>query len=176
MRPSTLLWSLLAAALLAFGGSRILAGLGDQETQVRRQLLALMEAVERDEGRGLRRFVSRDYIDEDTGLEYDELRYALRGDGVRYLPRLPEEGGIEFLPSPPDSKGADPEGADSEGADSEDGEACTVRLRCSILRSRSGGPPEPYWDLEATLELVRRRGSWVVRRSRDVNHARRGRG
>ena len=166
MRPSTLLWSLLAAALLAFGGSRILAGLGDQETQVRRQLLALMEAVERDEGRGLRRFISRDYIDEDTGLEYDELRYALRGDGARYVPRLQEEGGIEFLPPPPDSK----------GADSENGEACTVRLRCSILRSRSGGPPEPYWDLEATLELVRRRGSWVVRRSRDVNHARRGRG
>ena len=170
MRVTTVLKVLLAAAVLAFGGSRILAGLGDQETQVRRQLSALLEAVDEGEARRLGRFVTRSYLDEDTGVGFDELRGALGGwgrrfggggrDGGEYVASLLEEGGLQFLPP-----------AEIDGEE----EVCTVRLACLVSRRGRDGLLTPYWNLEATLDLVTRRGTWKVLRSREVNHGERGR-
>jgi len=69
MRLSTVIWSVLGLILLVFGGSRIMAGLGDRETQIRRQMAAMIESVTDTGGGRLGRYVSRQYMDEDTGLD-----------------------------------------------------------------------------------------------------------
>lgn len=159
MRLSTVIWSTLGLILLVTGGRRIMAGLGDQETQVRRQMMAMIESVADNGGRGLGRYVSRQYIDEDSGLEFYELRSALRDGPQDLVPEFDPSTGIEFLST------------DSEG----DEVICTIRLRCLLKKRTLGQAPQPYWDLEAVLDLRLRRGTWKVLRSREVNHSDRGR-
>ncbi len=159
MRLSTVIWSVLGLILLVFGGSRIMAGLGDRETQIRRQMAAMVESVMDTGGGRLGRYVSRQYMDEDTGLDYGDLRSALRGGPDDLVPEFDPSTGIEFLST------------DSEGDDV----ICTIRLRCLLKKRTLGQAPQPYWDLEAVLDLRLRRGTWKVLRSREVNHSDRGR-
>jgi len=159
MRPSTVIWSVLGLILLVFGGNRIMAGLGDRETQIRRQMAAMVESVTENNGRGLDRYVARQYIDEDTGLEFRDLRSALRESPDDLVLEFDPTSGVEFLST------------DSEGDDV----ICTIRLRCLLKKRALGQSPQPYWDLEALLDLRLRRGTWKVLRSREVNHSDRGR-
>ena len=159
MRLSTVIWSTLGLILLVTGGRRIMAGLGDQEAQVRRQMVAMVESVADNGSRGLGRYVSRQYIDEDSGLEFYELRSALREGAGDLIPELDPAAGIEFLST------------EKEGEDV----ICTIRVRCLLKKAAAGRPPQPYWDLEAVLDLRLRRGTWKVLRSREVNHSERGR-
>ena len=131
MRLSTVIWSVLGLTLLVIGGSRIQAGLGDRETQIERQMAAMVESVQETGGEG----------PEDLVLEFDPST------------------GIEFLST------------DSEGDDV----ICTIRVRCLLRKRALGQAPQPYWDLEAELDLRLRRGTWKVLRSRKVNHSDRGR-
>jgi hypothetical protein len=159
MRLSTVIWSVLGLTLLVIGGSRIQAGLGDRETQIERQMAAMVESVQETGGEGLRRYVSRQYLDEDTGLDYRGLRSALREGPEDLVLEFDPSTGIEFLST------------DSEGDDV----ICTIRVRCLLRKRALGQAPQPYWDLEAELDLRLRRGTWKVLRSREVNHSDRGR-
>ncbi|MDG1490516.1 MAG: hypothetical protein P8R43_01405 [Planctomycetota bacterium] len=160
MKLSTIAWSVLGLILLVVGGSRILAGLGDRETQVRQQLSALVEALQSDGPESPKRFFTRDYIDEDSGTERRPLWSALRDGAADLVPDFDPATGIEFLPN-----------AEADGDD----EARTVRVRCLLNRTAPGQLAEPYWNFEAELDLRLERGSWKIHRSREVNLDERGR-
>ena len=102
---------------------------------------------------------SSQYLDEDTGLDYRGLRSALREGPEDLVLEFEPSTGIEFLST------------DSEGDDV----ICTIRVRCLLKKRALGQAPQPYWDLEAELDLRLRRGTWTVLRSREVNHSDRGR-
>ncbi len=159
MRLSTILWSVSGVILLATGGARIMAALGDRETQILRQVRAMAEAVADHDGRSFRRFLTRDYIDESTGVDRGDLRDAFRHRSERLGVEFDSATGLDFLPAETDTEGED---------------HATVRVKCLILRSQDAGVPEPYWALEAVLDLRKERGNWKVRRSREVNHDERG--
>jgi len=174
MRFSTLAWSLCGLLLLVFGGSRILAGLGDREVQVRRQLSALVEAIQEDDQERVRRFVSRSYMDEDTGTERRDLRSALRDGGGDLVPEIDAATWIEFLPSR-DGGSFDSGSVNSSSVDRDRAEeTCTVRVKVLLRKGALGQPAEPYWNFEAELDLRLERGSWKIFRSRGVNLDQRG--
>ncbi len=159
MRLSTVIWSVLGLILIVIGGSRIMAGVGDREKQVQRQMAAMAESVMDTGGGDLGRYVSRKYMDEDTGLDYRDLRSALREGPEDLVLEFDPSTGIEFLST------------DSEGDDA----ICSLRLCCLLKKRVPGQAPQPYWDLEAVLDLRLLRGTWKVIRSREVNHSARGR-
>ena len=51
----------------------------------------------------------------------------------------------------------------------------TIQPSTQKSKRALGQAPQPYWDLEAELDLRLRRGTWKVLRSREVNHSDRGR-
>jgi len=92
--------------------------------------------------------------------QFSTIQDALAVAGPEDLvPEFDPSTGIEFLST------------DSEGDDV----ICTIRLRCLLKKRTLGQAPQPYWDLEAVLDLRLRRGTWKVLRSREVNHSERGR-
>lgn len=149
-------WILLGLIVLPIGAYRIRLALQSTEESIRGRIEFLSDALEARQAKRIRRAVSRDFVDESSNSTrrdiVDAARYLTMGS-TRYRATLDPEDGIQFL-SPP-----------------EDGvKAVTVRVHC-LLESREGESEyRPWWDVEVTLDLEKRDGSWKVVAARDVNH------
>lgn len=160
MKPtkSTLLWILVAAVLIPVGVGRIRLAMLTPEEHVEKTITELLETLEDRQPKRISDGLSDDFEDATTGYVrrdvVDAAKFVLV-PGNRFRATLAEEDGLVF----------------TERTD----ETITVDVRCNIEQVLPDGTAVPWWEFEATLDLVRESGRWVVIRSRNVNHGKRPR-
>ena len=159
-------WIAPITLLIWLGAHRIGLALRSTEGAVRDRIEFLVAGLEKRQPRRLVNALTDDFLDETGRFERRDVADALRvllDPGTRFRGTLAPADGLTFL--------SDPEQvADTVG----------VRIRC-LIESRASGPASSgsawrsVWDLELTADLVRSSGTWLVHRTRDVNHERRPR-
>ncbi|MEM9381888.1 MAG: hypothetical protein AAGB93_18170 [Planctomycetota bacterium] len=156
---TTFLWIAAVLILAPIGFTRMRAALQSTEEGVEIQIERLLKSLEDREPRRVAKILSLDYVDVETGYGrrdvVDASKIVLQ-PGARYRAKLAQDGGLEFL-----------------ATSDEPVRSATVRVRCMLEIGATSGNYRPWWNLEATLDLERRGGSWKVVRSREVNHDRR---
>lgn len=159
-------WIIPLTLLVWLGVHRVGLALRSTEQSVRDRIEFLVQGLEKRQPRRIVNSLTDDFLDEAGGFERHDVADALRvllDPGTRYRGTLDPTDGLTFL--------HDPE---------QPGDAVSVRIRC-LIETRASGPGSrgsdwrPVWDLELTADLVRSSGTWLVRRTRGVNHDRRPR-
>ncbi|QDV07149.1 hypothetical protein Poly30_26680 [Planctomycetes bacterium Poly30] len=156
-------WVLLGLILLPVAFVRIRSALMSDEQHIEARILDALEALEGRNPRKLRRVFARDYVDEGSGYNRNDIgRYAngLMAPGERYRGSLVEPDGLVFVDHSPE--GVKPRTA-------------TVQVKCLIEHRFKTTEFAPWWDLEFTAEMIREDGNWRIHRTSDVNHDRRPR-
>lgn len=157
-------WIVPIALLIWLGVHRVGLSLRTEEQSIRDRIEFLVAGLETRQPKRLVHGLTDDFLDETRRLERRDVAEALRvllDPGTRYRGTLQTGDGLTFLSAP------------REAADE-----VSVRIRC-LIESRASGVGSqgaawrPVWDLELTADLVRSSGTWLVHRTRDVNHEQR---
>ena len=159
-------WIIPLTLLVWLGVHRVGLALRSTEQSVRDRIEFLVQGLEKRQPKRIVNSLTDDFLDEAGRFERHDVADALRvllDPATRYRGTLDPTDGLTFL-------------HDAE----QPGDEVSVRIRC-LIETRASGPGSrgsdwrPFWDLELTADLVRSSGTWLVRRTRGVNHDRRPR-
>lgn len=163
LRQLPLRWILLLLIALPFGVHRIRLAMRSTEESVQNRIEFLLDALESKQPKRIVRSLSRDFVDESGGYSRSQVVEAARyilAPGQRYRGSLDEVDGLEFVEVSDDGEGPP---------------TVTVRAHCLIETRVAQDEFVPWWDFTFTADMERQSGTWMIMRTRDIDHSKRPR-